>query len=49
MGPTWHLLGINADIPEPGDFTATYVGTTPVVLHRAHDDSINALHYWFPL
>lgn len=41
-GPTWHLLGIRADIPEPGDFLSTYVGTTPVVLHRAHDNSVNA-------
>lgn len=41
-GPYWHLLGIVADIPNPGDYISTYVGTTPVVLHRAHDDSINA-------
>ena len=41
-GPTWHLLGILADIPNPGDFLSTYIGTTPIVLHRAHDDSINA-------
>jgi anthranilate 1,2-dioxygenase large subunit len=41
-GPHWHLLGIKADIPKPGDFVSTYIGTTPIVLHRAHDDSINA-------
>lgn len=41
-GPSWHLLGIVADIPNPGDFISTYIGTTPVVLHRAHDNSINA-------
>lgn len=41
-GPVWHLSGLLDDIPEPGDFTCTYVGTTPVVLHRAHDNSINA-------
>ena len=41
-GRAWHLSGLLADIPNPGDFTSTYIGTTPVVLHRAHDNSINA-------
>ncbi len=41
-GSNWHLLGILADIPSSGDFLSTYIGTTPVVLHRAHDNSINA-------
>ena len=41
-GAVWHLSGLLADIPKPGDFTSTYIGTTPVVLHRAHDNSINA-------
>ncbi len=41
-GAVWHLSGLLADIPEPGDFISTYIGTTPVVLHRAHDNSINA-------
>ncbi len=42
QGPTWQILGAEQDVPNPGDFQATYVGTTPVVLHRAHDSSINA-------
>ena len=41
-GPTWHLSALLAEIADPGDFTSTYIGTTPVVLHRAHNDSINA-------
>jgi phenylpropionate dioxygenase-like ring-hydroxylating dioxygenase large terminal subunit len=41
-GPNWFLLGSKADIPSPGDYLCTYIGTTPVVLQRAHDNSINA-------
>ena len=36
------MSGLLADIPKAGDFTSTYIGTTPIVLHRAHDNSINA-------
>ena len=41
-GPVWHYLGIEGEIPEPGDFVRTYVGTTPVVLNRAKDGRLHA-------
>ena len=36
-GPVWHYLGLEAELPKPGDFVTTYVGTTPVVLNRTRD------------
>ncbi len=33
-GPVWNYLGLEAEIPEPGDFRATYVGETPVIVNR---------------
>jgi len=41
-GPTWNYLGLDAEIPKPGDFVTNYVGTTPVVLNRAKDGSLHA-------
>ena len=33
-GPVWSFLGVEAEIPKPGDFRATYVGETPIVFNR---------------
>ena len=33
-GPAWNYLGLDAEIPKPGDFRATYVGETPVIFNR---------------
>ena len=41
-GPTWNFLGLEVEVPNPGDFVATYVGTTPVVLNRARDGTLHA-------
>ncbi len=41
-GPSWNYLGLEVEIPEPGDFVTTSVGTTPVVLNRGRDGSIHA-------
>jgi anthranilate 1,2-dioxygenase large subunit len=40
-GPTWNYLGLEAEIPNNGDFRTTYVGDTPVVVDR---DSNGAVH-----
>jgi anthranilate 1,2-dioxygenase large subunit len=41
-GPTWNYLGLEAEIPKPGDFVTVYVGTTPVVLNRGKDGDLYA-------
>ena len=41
-GPTWSFLGLEAEIPKPGDFKSTYIGETPVVMTRAEDGSLAA-------
>jgi anthranilate 1,2-dioxygenase large subunit len=41
-GPTWSFLGLEAEIPNAGDFKSTFVGDTPVVVTRAEDGSLSA-------
>jgi anthranilate 1,2-dioxygenase large subunit len=41
-GPTWSFLGLEAEIPKPGDFKATFIGDTPVVMTRAEDGTLAA-------
>ena len=40
-GRTWNFVGLEAEIPAPGDFKRSYVGPTPVVLTRADDGQIS--------
>jgi anthranilate 1,2-dioxygenase large subunit len=41
-GPTWNFLGLEAEIPNPGDFKSTFVGDTPVVMTRTEDNGLAA-------
>jgi anthranilate 1,2-dioxygenase large subunit len=41
-GPTWHLLCLAAEIPNNGDFRATYVGDTPVLVNRDEGGAVHA-------
>jgi len=41
-GPVWNYLGFEAEVPEPGDFISTYIGTVPVVLNRSKTGVLNA-------
>lgn len=41
-GPTWSFLGLEAEIAAPGDFKATYIGDTPVVMTRTEDGGLAA-------
>src|SRR2546427_2230899 len=41
-GPAWNYLCLEAELPNPGDFRATWVGDTPVVVSRAKDGAIHA-------
>ncbi len=40
-GRTWNYLALEAEVPNPGDFKATFVGDTPVVVSR---DKEGVLH-----
>ena len=41
-GPVWNYLALEAEIPNPGDFRATWVGDTPVVVNRGQDGEVIA-------
>ena len=41
-GPTWNFLGLEAEIPTPGDYKSTFIGDTPVVMTRAEDGTLAA-------
>ena len=41
-GPLWCYVALKAEIPNPGDYKATFIGDTPVVVTRGPDGSINA-------
>jgi len=42
-GPAWSFLGLEVEIPEPGDYVTNQVGDTPVIVVRTPDGGINAL------
>jgi len=41
-GPVWSFLGLEAEIPNPGDFRATWVGDTPVIVNRDENGTLRA-------
>jgi anthranilate 1,2-dioxygenase large subunit len=41
-GPVWSYVALEAEVPNPGDFKATFVGDTPVVVSRDKDGSLHA-------
>ena len=41
-GPAWSYLVLDAEIPDPGDFRAAWIGDTPVIVNRDRDGEIKA-------
>ena len=41
-GPVWMYLGLDAEIPNPGDFRTTWLGANPVVFNRDTEGSVHA-------
>lgn len=42
-GPTWSYVGLEAEIPNAGDFRTTFIGETPVILNRGKAGGIHAM------
>jgi anthranilate 1,2-dioxygenase large subunit len=42
-GPVWNFVGLEAELPKPGDFKTTFVGETPIIVNRAEDGALVAL------
>ncbi|MGH7116012.1 MAG: aromatic ring-hydroxylating oxygenase subunit alpha [Stellaceae bacterium] len=42
QGRVWNYLGLEAEIPGPGDFRTTWVGETPVVVNRDQSGAVKA-------
>ncbi|MFY0635882.1 MAG: FAD-dependent oxidoreductase [Vannielia sp.] len=40
-GKTWNYVGLEAEVPNSGDFVRSYVGPTPVVMVRDEEGGIN--------
>jgi anthranilate 1,2-dioxygenase large subunit/terephthalate 1,2-dioxygenase oxygenase component alpha subunit len=41
-GPVWNFLGLEAEVPNAGDFKTTFVGRMPVVVTRDEDGEVYA-------
>ncbi len=41
-GPAWSFLGLDVEVPNPGDYKSSFVGDTPVVLSRDADGKLHA-------
>jgi anthranilate 1,2-dioxygenase large subunit len=42
-GDAWSFVGLEAEVPKPGDFKSTFVGETPVIVTRDADGSIHVV------
>ncbi|MGH8703528.1 MAG: aromatic ring-hydroxylating oxygenase subunit alpha [Burkholderiales bacterium] len=41
-GATWNFVGLEAELPRPGDFKTTFVGEMPVIVTRSAHGELNA-------
>ena len=42
-GPVWSFVGLDIEVPNPGDFKTTYVGAIPIILSRDRDGELHGL------
>ena len=42
-GPTWNYVGLEAEIPNPGDYRRTFIGERSVIVVRAADGAVHVL------
>jgi len=43
QGPVWNFLGLEAEIPNPGDYKNTFVGDAPIIMARDGEGRVNAM------
>jgi anthranilate 1,2-dioxygenase large subunit len=43
LGASWQYLALADELPEPGDYTTTFLGETPVIVTRGEDGEIHAM------
>lgn len=43
QGETWSFVGLEAEVPEPGDFKSTFIGEAPVIVTRATDGTVHVV------
>lgn len=41
-GAVWNYVALDAELPNPGDFKATFIGDTPIVVSRDRDGELHA-------
>ncbi len=42
-GPTWNYVGLEAEMPNEGDYKTTHIGEVPVILSRDRDGQVHVL------
>ena len=42
-GDTWSFVGLEQEIPNPGDFKSTFIGDTPVIVMRDEDGTVHVV------
>lgn len=42
-GPVWNYVGLEAEVPNHGDFKTTFVGETPIIVSRLKDGGLSAV------
>jgi len=42
-GPSWHYVGVDCEVPNPGDYKRAMIGERSVLMVRAKDGAINVL------
>ena len=42
LGPTWNYVALEAELPRPGDYIRSYIGTIPIIVARDQDGRIHA-------
>ena len=43
QGPTWSFVALEAELPRAGDFKATYIGDTPIIITRDEHGTLTVM------